>query len=339
MKTFFHPDQRLHEPKSFLFRGRMRAPQEVAARIRPLLDAVARLGFELCEPPDRGMAPLQAVHSDAYLEFLRTAHAQWTAQGADWGEEVISNVYVREPNALRGILALAGAYQADGACPIGEHTWRAAYASAQSAIAAAHEVLDGGASAYALCRPPGHHARPAAAGGFCYLNNAAIAAQLLRARHERVAILDTDMHHGQGVQEIFWERPDVLYVSVHGDTTNFYPAVTGFDEERGAGKGAGFNRNFPMPHGSDEATFFAHVDRAIGAVREFRPTALVFALGFDVYERDPQARVAVSNAGFRTLGARVRSLELPTVIVQEGGYFIDALERNCTEFFEGFLGR
>lgn len=336
MKTWFHPDQLLHDPQTYLSRGMMRKPQEVPQRARAILQAVKALGYPVSEPADHGMAPIAAVHTLAYLEFLRTAHQQWTSREEDWGAEVVSNVYVREPNALRGILAQAAAYQADGSCPIGEHTWRASYWSAQSAVSAAREVLGGSPAAYALCRPPGHHTRAAAAGGFCYLNNTAIAAQVLRERHARVAILDTDMHHGQGIQEIFWERPDVLYASVHGDPTNFYPAVAGFAEERGAGAGAGLNLNLPMPHGSDERTFFANVDRAIEAVREFRPDALVFALGFDVYEKDPQARVSVSSEGFGQLGRRVRAIGLPTVVVQEGGYCIEALGDNTTRFFNGF---
>jgi acetoin utilization deacetylase AcuC-like enzyme len=339
MKAFFHPEQLLHDPQSYLSRGQMRQPQEVPERARRILQAVKALGYPVIEPPDRGMEPLRAVHTDGYLRFLETGHGRWKAQGPDWGAEIISNVHVREPNALRGILAEAGAYLADGSCPVGENTWRSAYWSAQSAIAAAHEVLAGAPAAFALCRPPGHHARAAAAGGFCYLNNTAIAAQLLRAGHQRVAILDTDMHHGQGVQEIFWQRPDVLYVSIHADPTNFYPATAGFDDERGGAAGAGFNVNLPMPHGSDEAAFFARVDEAARAVRDFAPTALVHALGFDIFKDDPQARVSVSSEGFRELGRRVHGLGLPTVIVQEGGYAIESLERNATNFFEGFAQR
>lgn len=335
MKTFFHPDQLMHAPSVYFSRGKMRIPQEVAERARRILAAVTALGFPVAEPPDAGMAPLRAVHTEAYLEFLETGHSRWL-EHPDWGDEILSNVHVKTPNALRGILAQAGAYLADGSCPVGAHTWRAAYWSAQSAVAAAREVLAGAPAAYALCRPPGHHARAAAAGGFCYLNNSAIAAQVLRGAHERVAILDTDVHHGQGVQEIFWLRPDVLYVSVHGDPTNFYPATAGFDDEGGDGAGRGYNRNLPMAHGSDEAAFFAHVDEALRAVREFRPTALVHALGFDPYKDDPQSVVGVSSDGFRELGQRVRGLALPTVVVQEGGYALEALERNTTRFFEGF---
>lgn len=338
MKTFFHPEQLLHHPRTYLSRGQMRTPQEVPERAVRLLHAVKNLGFPVHTPADHGLAPLQTVHGEAYLRFLETAHARWKEMPADWGDEVMSNVFVRQPNALRGILAEAAAYLADGSCPVGPSTWRSAYWSAQSAVAGARELLAGSRQVYALCRPPGHHARREAAGGFCYLNNAAIAAQELRARHARVVVLDTDMHHGQGIQEIFDERADVLYVSIHGDPTNFYPVTAGFSDEQGSGEGRGFNLNLPMPHGSDEATFFARLDEAMEAIRAFRPDALVHALGFDIYEEDPQAQVSVSSEGFGRLGQAIAALDLPTLVVQEGGYHLESLAHNATNFFSGLQG-
>ncbi|KTT35742.1 acetylpolyamine aminohydrolase [Pseudomonas oryzihabitans] len=338
MKTFFHPLQRLHHPRTYLSRGQMRQPQELPARIDPLLAVVERLGYPLLQPADHGLEPLAAVHSPAYLEYLSSAYQQWHEVPEDWGDEVMSNIYIREGNPLRGILGKTARYLADGSCPIGEHTWQAAYWSAQSAVAAAQAVLEGNPAAYALCRPPGHHARAEAAGGFCFLNNAAIAAQVLRGRFAKVAVLDTDMHHGQGIQEIFYERDDVLYVSIHGDPTNFYPVVAGFDDEIGSGSGVGFNLNLPMPHGASEADFFACLDQAETALRAFAPDVLVLSLGFDIYEKDPQSKVSVSHAGFQRLGQRIRALELPCVVVQEGGYDIATLEENARRFFEGLTG-
>jgi acetoin utilization deacetylase AcuC-like enzyme len=184
-----------------------------------------------------------------------------------------------------------------------------------------------------LCRPPGHHARYDAAGGFCYINNAAVAAQVLRDGFQRVAVLDTDMHHGQGIQEIFYERDDVLYVSIHGDPTNFYPGVAGFAEERGKGAGEGFNLNLPMAHGASEALFFEKVERALSAVKDFSADVLVLSLGFDIYELDPQSKVAVTREGFARLGECIRALGLPSVIVQEGGYHLETLDSNAQAFF------
>jgi acetoin utilization deacetylase AcuC-like enzyme len=198
--------------------------------------------------------------------------------------------------------------------------------------------MAGELSAYALCRPPGHHARRDAAGGFCYLNNAAIATQHMTARYPRIAVLDTDMHHGQGVQEIFYNRRDVLYISTHGDPTNFYPGVTGFENEKGEGAGYGYNINMPMPHGSTEEYFFDRVEEAMTAIRLFQPDALVHVLGFDVYHNDIQAKVSVTTEGIRRLGERVRRAGLPTLVVQEGGYDLEALSINVRHFFKGLNG-
>ncbi|MBU9163606.1 histone deacetylase family protein [Burkholderia multivorans] len=336
MKTYFHPEQLLHHPRTYLSRGQMRAPQEVPERAARLIAAVRALEFDVREPVDRGTAPIAAVHDMNYLRFLEDAHRDWKKMPDDWGDEVMSNIFVRDPNPLRGMLAKAARYLADGSCPIGANTWRAAYWSAQSALAAAADVNDGARDAYALCRPPGHHARRDAAGGFCYLNNAAIAAQALLGRHRRVAVLDTDMHHGQGVQEIFYGRDDVLYVSIHGDPTDFYPVVAGYEDETGAGAGAGYNLNLPMPHGSPEAVFFERLDDALRALARFEPDALVLALGFDIYKDDPQSQVAVTTDGFGRLGSAIGALGLPTVIVQEGGYHLDSLDANARAFFGGF---
>ena len=339
MKTFFHADQALHHPQTYFSRGKMRTPQEVPERAMHLLAAAKRLGFDIRSPADHGAGPIRAVHSLPYLRFLESAHRRWQAMGEDWGEEVTSNIFVRSPNALRGILAEAARYLADGSAPVGQHTWHSAYWSAQSAVAGAKALLAGEPFAYALSRPPGHHASIDSAGGFCFLNNAAIAAQHLTSRFPRIVVLDPDMHHGQGIQNIFYQRDDVLYISIHGDTTNFYPGVSGFEEERGEGAGLGYNLNLPMPHGSKEAVFFERLADACQAIRLFEPDALVLALGFDIYERDPQAKVAVSTAGFAELGRRVAELNVPTLVVQEGGYYLEGLEANAVSFFEGLLMR
>lgn len=337
MRAYFHPDQLLHWPRTYFSRGAMREPQEVPERARCLLRAIESLGFDIREPEDHGMVPLLAVHTEAYLEFLRTAHRRWVETSPDWGDEVMSNIYVREPNARRGILAQAAYHLADGSCPIGEATWRSAYWSAQSAVAAARAVMAGETAVYALCRPPGHHTRRDSAGGFCYINSAAIAAQELRSRFHRVLVLDTDVHHSQGTQDIFYDRDDVMTVSVHANPENFYPVVAGFADETGNGAGEGCNLNVPVPHGASEDEFFEHVDRAIEAGMRFGPEALVFAHGFDIYVEDPQSPIEVSAEGFGRLGERIASLGLPTVITQEGGYHLATLEGNARRFFAGFM--
>jgi len=335
VKAFFHPSQDKHAPQSYLTRGQMRAPQELPERTPQLIKGLEALGIQPEQARDHGMRPISRVHSLDYLRFLESAHRRWPE---DWGAEVMSNIFVRSPNALRGILAESARYQADGSCPIGPHTWEAAYWSAQTALTAADQLLAGERRAYALCRPPGHHARVDAAGGFCYLNNAAIATEALREKFGRVAILDPDMHHGQGVQEIFYERDDVLYVSIHGDPTNFYPVVSGYENERGKGAGWGYNINLPMPHGSPESAFFERLDEAAQAIRLYQPDVLVVALGFDVYEEDPQAKVAVTSEGFTRLGQAIGAMDRPTLVVQEGGYHLASLERNARNFFAGLGG-
>ena len=335
MKAFFHPDQKLHHPKSYYSRGKMRVPQEVPSRLDELVLATRELGFDVQQPADAGAAPISAVHSLPYLSFLQEAHREWMLLPDDWGNEVVSNIFVREPNPLRGVLAKAGRYLADGSCPVGPDTWQAVYWSAQCAIAGAQALQQGERLAYAMCRPPGHHARHDAAGGFCYLNNAAIAAQMLSEQHKRVLVLDTDMHHGQGIQEIFYERNDVMYVSIHGDPENFYPVVAGFEDERGSNAGYGYNLNLPMPHGSPESVFFDKLTQACRAIDLFQPDVMVLSLGFDIFEKDPQAVVGVTSAGFEQLGKVIGSFKLPTLIVQEGGYYIEGLRDNASRFFAG----
>jgi len=336
MRAFYHPQQDRHIPRTYLSRGQMRAPQEIPERTSRLLEGLHRLECEVAQPEDHGLAPISAIHDLGYLRFLESAYRRWKEIPDDWGDEVMSNIFVRSPNPLKGILAESARYQADGSCPIGDGTWESAYWSAQSALSGADRLLAGDRLCFALSRPPGHHARKDAAGGFCYLNNAAIAAQALRSKFARVAILDTDMHHGQGIQEIFYDRSDVLYISIHGDPTNFYPVVSGHEDERGVGEGWGFNINMPMPHGSSQDVFFYHVDQALAAIRLYAPEVLIVPLGFDIYHEDPQAKVAVTTEGFEQLAARIASLGLPTLVVQEGGYHLDSLASNLNAFFKGF---
>lgn len=336
VKAYFDSSQNEHVPQSYLSRGQMRKPQEVPARIPPLLAALEGLSIEIDTPREHGMNPISAVHDMGYLRYLESAHRRWPE---DWGAEVMSNIYVREGNPRRGILAETAYYIADGSSPIGPQTWHAAYTSAQCALSAADDVAAGQNAAYAVCRPPGHHARPDAAGGFCFLNNAAIAAESLLDAYDKVAVLDPDMHHGQGIQEIFWERDDVMYASIHGDPTNFYPVVTGFETERGAGPGYGFNLNLPMPHGSSEALFFDRINEALTAIRLFEADVIVLALGFDTYVEDPQAKVAVTSEGFERMGRLLADTGKPVCVIQEGGYDVDHLEINATHFFKGLLGQ
>jgi acetoin utilization deacetylase AcuC-like enzyme len=234
------------------------------------------------------------------------------------------------------IVGRLGWHSADTACPIGPGTWSAACAATDVATTAAQLVLEGDDAAYALCRPPGHHAFRDLAGGFCFLNNSAIAAAHLRLTHERVAILDVDVHHGNGTQGIFYERSDVLTVSIHADPSAYYPYVWGFAHERGVGEGIGANLNIPLPIGTGDDGYLAALDVAQKTIEAFAPGGLVVALGLDASEHDPLAGLAVTTDGFRRIGAAIARFGLPTVFVQEGGYLSDILGANLTAVLGGF---
>ena len=337
MKIYYHPLQMLHKPLSYFSRGKMRQPQEKPERMEAFLQAVEKSEYGLSEVSDFGISPITKIHDLGYVHFLKTAYQEWQALPEDMGEEVQTSVYVADDsNPLIGVMAKAARYLADGSSPIGEHTWTSVYWSAQTSLTAAQGLLNGEQQSICLTRPAGHHARKDRAGGFCYLNNAAIAAEHLRTKYAKVAIIDTDMHHGQGIQEIFYERDDVLYASVHGSPVNFYPVVAGHENERGRGKGFMYNHNFPMPHGSSEQVFMDNVDKALDVVRTFAPDVVVHVLGFDVYVDDPQAKCAVSTQGFTELATKIRNLGIPTMVLVEGGYLVEKLEDNLDAFIQGF---
>jgi acetoin utilization deacetylase AcuC-like enzyme len=225
----------------------------------------------------------------------------------------------------------------DASCPIGEATWDSARWSAAAALSAAELVRDNGGFSYALCRPPGHHAQSDAAAGFCYLNNTALAAGELRRDHPRVAVLDIDLHHGNGTQQVFYRRRDIFTVSIHADPVRFYPFFWGAADETGAGDGEGYNLNLPLPRGSGDAVFLAALEQALTALGAFSPGALVIALGLDAFEGDPFGGLQVSTAGFAAIARQVASaLPVPTVIVQEGGYLCDDLGANLQAFLGAY---
>jgi acetoin utilization deacetylase AcuC-like enzyme len=341
MKIYSHDNLSLHRPLPYFSYGKMQQPLEVPERMTELLKAPAALGLTVTTATDIGMAPILAVHDFGYIEFLQNSYHEWMALDEDLGVQVQTGIYVPYNNPGLGIMAKAAKYQADDSAPINEHSWTSIYWSAQTALSAADALLNdaSAASKVQLCfsRPPGHHARKSAAGGFCYINNAAVITEYLRQKYRRIAIIDTDMHHGQGIQEIFYERKDVLYTSVHGSPINFYPAVTGHEFEKGTGAGEGYNINFPMPHGSSEAEFFAYVEQSIAAVKLFDPEVLIHVLGFDVYKDDPEARCQVSTEGFKILAQKLKVLDKPLIVLVEGGYYLPKLNDNLQAFLSGLI--
>jgi acetoin utilization deacetylase AcuC-like enzyme len=348
MKAFFTPDQLLHDPQQFMRIGRIHKPTDLPSRAEALLAALQKRGVEVSVPEDVGRGPLEAVHDPAYLDFLETAHAEWTAlarPGLEPGIEVLPNLapYAgaplgepRPPCKSTSIVARAGFHLGDLSCPIGPNTWRSALRSAHSAVAAAAAVIDSGDSAYALCRPSGHHAHRDRASGFCYVNNTAVAAMRLRQRFDTVAIVDVDAHHGDGTQNIFYRRGDVFTVSLHADPQAYYPFYTGHDDERGSGEGLGCNLNLPVPHGTGNDVFLQRLGTGLAAVRGHAPGALVIALGFDGYVDDPISVLRLDLDAYHHIGAEIGKLGLPTVVVQEGGYLVEAIGPALDRFLGGF---
>ena len=341
MKVFWNPVQLLHAPAFFLARGTVRPNFETPVRAEALLDACRSLGLTIAAPPPLDIAALLAVHEPEYLAFLRDGYSAW-AELSDAGTEIVGNhhpspeMLANDARVPAGIAGRAGWYTADAACPIGPYTWEAAFHAAAGAAAAADEAARG-STAYALARPPGHHAFRARAGGHCYVNNAAVAAERLRSKGaERVAILDIDSHHGNGTQSIFWNRPDVLFVSVHGDPNQYYPWFTGHATERGGGDGAGCTLNMPLAIGTGDAGWLDAIEAGVQAARAFGAEALVVSLGFDASVDEPLNALSVTAEGFAHAGSAIGALGLPAAIVQEGGYNVNVIGGLLTRFLDGF---
>ena len=319
-----------HEP--FLDRGRHVEPPEVPERADRILAALAGAGLAAPETPQEfGRAPMLRVHTPEYVEFLEHAHARWrAATGLDERSEAVA--YAR---AIRGqpfveprhVIAELGWYSHDSD-PVLAGTWIAAAAAVDVTLTAWEAVADGRAvRAYALARPPGHHAAADSFAGYCYLNNAAIAAQAWTDRGARVAILDVDYHHGNGTQQIFYDRDDVLFVSLHADPAFEYPFFLGFANERGWGAGEQTTRNFPLPEGTTWDAYGPAFDAALDVVRRYSPDALIVSLGVDTAAEDPDTFGLIAG-DYTRIGAGIGALDLPTLVVQEGGYCLDVIGRN-----------
>jgi acetoin utilization deacetylase AcuC-like enzyme len=341
MKAFWDPIQLTHTPQFFLQRGHVRKNFETPARAEALLAACQSMGMDVTAPPSADMQAILGVHSADYLAFLRDGPAAWDAM-EDHGPELVPNLHPSPEMLSQGakpsstIVGQVGWFVADTSCPVSATTWPASLAAASGAIAAADEAASG-AHAFALARPPGHHAYAARAGGHCYLNNAAIAAQRLRDRGaDRVAVLDIDSHHGNGTQGIFWDRADVFFASIHGDPNGYYPWYIGHAGERGAGAGLGCNLNIPMARDTGDADWLAAIAHALAAIRTFGADALVVSLGFDASEHEPLRYLSVTEDGFARAGAAIAATGLTCALVQEGGYNTEKIGGLLTRFLSGF---
>ena len=340
MKTVYSNRHRRHHPKAELHGGRLVPPFENPTRADHVLARVEARGLgEVLGPDAHGLEPVLAVHDADYVAFLRTFWEEWTAAGND-GDAIASvwpsrrMTHARPPKPISGKM---GYYCLAADAVLTEGTWAAASAAADVALTAQAVVAGGERAAFALCRPPGHHAAQDMYGGYCFLNNAAIAAQaFLDAGAQRVAVLDVDFHHGNGTQAIFYDRADVLFLSLHGDPDEAFPYFLGAANERGQGEGEGFNVNYPLPPGCAFGPWAEALEDACARVAAYAPDALVISLGVDTYKDDPISFFRLESADFRTYGGRLAGLGLTTLFVMEGGYAIEEIGINTVNVLEGF---
>ena len=336
MKVFYSETHRKHYPPFEVFDGGVRVPYlENPDRMDQILRALRRIDWvDIVTPMDFGLTPILTVHDKSYLDFLASAWTEWLDSNPKDPSTLLPATFAlrRTPQIPKSVLGRAGYYIMDLSACIVEGTYEAALASANCALGASQDVAEQGVrSAFALCRPPGHHAGKDYAGGYCFINNASVAANWLSSNGS-VAVLDIDYHAGNGTQDIFYDRDDVLTISIHADPDFEYPNFFGFAEERGSGRGFGFHHNFPLLQNTDDAAYMSTLDRAIILIREFNPAYLVVSAGMDIYAEDPLGTIKVTTNGIREIGKRIAALDLPTVIVMEGGYANQALGRNICAF-------
>ena len=350
MRVVYSPLHLGHEITTQTVLGVQVAANEVAdraERIRATLEADG--GFELVAPTDHGEAPITAVHDPGLLAFLRDAWAEARRVGHRYDflapetiaagamTEGMSDRYRHETPRIEG---RAGFWALDTSTPIVAGTYGASRAAVDVALTTADLVLAGEPAAYGLCRPPGHHAARSMYGGFCYFNNAAIAAQAISAQiGERVSILDVDYHHGNGTEQIFWRRGDVLYVSLHAHPDRQYPYLLGWPDETGEGPGAGANLNIPLPAGLSNEGYLEAIDRALERIATEPGSIIVVSLGFDTYGQDPIGDFALTTDVYHEVGRRTAALGKRLVILQEGGYYLPALGDNARAWLSGAEGR
>jgi len=353
MRVVYSPTHLAHDTVTETVMGAVIPANEVperAERIRTTLEADG--GFAFGAPTEHGTDPILAVHDAGLLRFLEEAWPAARAQSID-RPNLIADTYPTfrmfegmSPEFLASrpetsfAAGRAGWWGLDTANPLVAGSYAATRAAVDVALTTADLVLGGERAAYGLCRPPGHHAARSMAGGYCFLNNAAIAAEaIVRATGERVAILDVDYHHGNGTQQIFWRRGDVLYVSLHADPERQYPFFLGRADETGEGEGSGANLNIPLPAGTDDEAYLAALDGGLAAIAGTPGDVVVVSLGFDTYGHDPIGDFALTTAVYHECGRRTAALGRRLVILQEGGYHRPSLGANARAWLRGAEGR
>ena len=340
MRTIYSDKHALHHGKAELIDGEIKPCFEMPLRAHTVLERIQSVGLgAISGPTDFGLTPIAAVHDAGYLSFLENAWSEWSALGrsADALPSVFAIRGLRSDRVPSGIEGRLGYYAMDAGVPITAGTWEAVYASAQVALTGSEAIASGAQSVFSLCRPPGHHAASDYMGGYCYLNNAAIAAQdLIHRGAKRVFILDVDYHHGNGTQSIFYARNDVVFASLHADPDVEYPSFLGHADEFGTGPGDGFNRNFPLPFGTDWTAYSVALERAIRFGEATRPDAIVVSLGVDTFARDPISKFRLHSEDYLRMGEMISRLRCPTLFVFEGGYAVEEVGVNAVNVLQGF---
>ncbi|MBK6322478.1 MAG: histone deacetylase family protein [Burkholderiales bacterium] len=343
MITFYNHLHAQHQGKVEMFRGALVPCYEVPARADHVLAELQRRKLGTVQHPNAfDDALLERIHSRRYLQFLATAWDQWVAlDPANAGTDILPSVWptrtFRTDIEPDNFSAKMGLYSFDAGTPFTAGTWVAARAGAHCALSAAQAMLAGDRAAFALSRPPGHHAGADFFGGYCFLNNAALAAQYLRdAGMERVAVLDIDYHHGNGTQACFYDRPDVFFASIHGDPRTEYPFFLGHADETGVGAGKGFNLNLPLPRGTGYPAWAAALDTALARIQQFGAQALVVSMGMDTFVGDPISGFTLHSDDYLRVGERLRACGLPTVLVFEGGYAVQEVGVNAVNVLQAF---
>lgn len=335
MLTFCSPSQKAHAPALELVNGKAAGHAETPRRFDSVL---ARVTGAVRAPADHGLAPIFAVHDREYVDFLQSAHEEWLAAGRE-GDAIgyAFPVRARRPLALERIDAKLGQFGFDTVTPIAARTWEAVYWGAQAALSGIAAIAAGEArQAFALCRPPGHHAGADYFGGYCYLNNAAIAARAAVAGGMGpVAVLDVDYHHGNGTQDIFYADGSVFFASIHADPRMDFPYFWGHADERGAEAGEGANLNLPLPRGTQWREYDDALAKALEAIAAFGAKTLIVSYGADTFADDPISHFALTTEDMARMGAAIGALGLPTLTVMEGGYDVPALGHNVAAFLAG----
>jgi acetoin utilization deacetylase AcuC-like enzyme len=340
MKTVYSPRHLGHSGNMELVAGAIVPAFEMPSRAEYILSRLKEVQLgPVVEPAEHDLATAAKVHSQAYLDFLPTVYPRWKAEG----REGTALPFTWPTRGLRGdvlpefIDGQLGYYSFDGGCGMVEGTWDAIKSSHDVALTAAGLVHGGDRTAFALCRPPGHHAGAAFMAGYCYINNAAVAAQwFLDQGAKRVSILDVDYHHGNGTQEIFYQRSDVQVINLHADPMQEYPYFLGHADEKGAGPGEGFNINYPMRWGTSWDSWNAALEDGCRRLKDYSPDVVVVSLGVDTYEKDPISKFKLKTEDFPKIGARIQKLGLPILFVMEGGYAVADIGVNAVGVLTGF---